>query len=244
MERKVVTLLAGEDPDQLHEALSQAGFRRSQDLAYRPACDGCSACKAVRIPARMFSPNRTQKRTLARNGDLTALEIGGQARPEHFHLFHRYLAERHADGGMADMDYSDYRAMVEDSPVKTHLVEFREADGRLAAVCLTDKMRDGLSLVYSFFDPDLYQRSLGQYMILWHVDRAIKRGLDYVYLGYWISESQKMAYKANFQPLEVLTSRGWRPFGETISPDGSPRHVQQDNLDSVFAIETNAAVQP
>jgi arginine-tRNA-protein transferase len=229
MERKVVTLLAGEDPDQLHEALSQAGFRRSQDLAYRPACDGCSACKAVRIPARAFRANRTQRRTIARNNDLTALEISAQARPEHFHLFHRYLAERHADGGMADMDYSDYRAMVEDSPVRTHIVEFRDADGGLAAVCLTDRMRDGLSLVYSFFDPDLHHRSLGQYMILWHIQRAGGRGLDYVYLGYWIADSQKMAYKASFRPLEILTSRGWTPFrdDEHTAEPASVTHTGQ-----------------
>ncbi len=211
-ERKVVTLLAGDDPDRLHQALSEAGFRRSQDLAYRPACEACDACVAVRIPAHRFRPNRSMRRVAARNREIKVRELGPTAQLEHFELFHRYLVSRHADGGMADMSFADYRAMVEDSPVRTTLVEFREPDGRLLAVCLTDRMRDGLSLVYSFFEPRAARRSPGIYIILWHVARAKEIGTEYVYLGYWIADSPKMSYKARFRPLEALTPSGWTPF--------------------------------
>lgn len=211
-ERKVVTLLAGDDPDQLHHALSEAGFRRSQDLAYRPACESCDACVAVRIPAGRFRPGRSLRRIMARNRLVEAREPGSGARLEHYELFRRYLLSRHANGGMADMTFSDYRSMVEDSPVRTILVEFREPDGRLLAVCLTDRMRDGLSLVYSFFEPRAARRSPGIYMILWHIERVLELGIDYVYLGYWIGGSPKMSYKARFRPLEALTSKGWTAF--------------------------------
>lgn len=211
-ERKVVTLLAGEDPDRLHHALSQAGFRRSQDLAYRPACDDCSACVPVRIPVGVFTPNRSLARVIARNRTIVGRKLLPVASVEHFRVFRRYLLSRHAGGGMADMDYGDYRAMVEDTPVETHLFEFRHPDSRLYGVCLTDRMADGISLVYSFFDPDFSATSPGSFMILWHVEEARRLGLDYVYLGYWIAESNKMAYKTRFQPLERLDAEGWRPM--------------------------------
>lgn len=212
LERKVVTLLAGEDPDRLHEALSQAGFRRSQDLAYRPACDECNACVAVRIPVAEFKPGRSLRRVMARNRGIVGREVPALASREHFSLFRRYLGSRHAGGGMADMDFSDYRAMVEDSPVETLLVEFRHVDGTLHAVCLTDRMRDGLSLVYSFFDPEREAASPGSFIILWHVERARQLDTGYVYLGYWIAESRKMAYKSRFRPLERLGNDGWEPL--------------------------------
>ncbi len=212
LERKVVTLLAGEDPDQLHDALSLAGFRRSQDLAYRPACDQCSACVPVRVPVARFTPGRSFRRVLARTADVVGREAPVQATREHFALFRRYLATRHSTGGMADMDFGDYRAMVEDSPVRTHLVEFRSGDGALFGVCLTDRMRDGLSLVYSFFEPTQSSRSPGSFIVLWHIARTRELGLDHVYLGYWIAESRKMAYKIRFQPLERLGPEGWEPL--------------------------------
>lgn len=211
LERKVVTLLAGEDPDQLHDALSLAGFRRSQDLAYRPACDQCSACVPVRVPVANFIPRHSFRRVLARNRDVEGREITIQATREHFALFRRYLATRHSSGGMADMDFGDYRAMIEDSPVRTNLVEFRRGTD-LFGVCLTDRMRDGLSLVYSFFEPEFSSRSPGSFIVLWHIERARALGLDHVYLGYWIAESRKMAYKIRFQPLERLGADGWEPF--------------------------------
>jgi arginyl-tRNA--protein-N-Asp/Glu arginylyltransferase len=209
MERKVVTLLSGEEPDQLHSVLSTAGFRRSQDLAYRPACDNCNACVPVRIPARRYRPNRTQRKTWNRNLDLTARIVPAVAVREHYILFRQYLSSRHADGGMADMRFGDYRAMIEDTPVDSFLVEFRDQSNELLAVCLTDRMGDGFSLVYSFFLPSEAARSLGVYVVQWHVEHALQERLTNVYLGYWIAESRKMAYKASFRPLEQLTTEGW-----------------------------------
>lgn len=217
LERKVVTLLAGDDPDRLHDALSQAGFRRSQDLAYRPACEGCSACIPVRIPVGEFAPGRSLRRVLGRNLDVTARMMPAIATREHFGLFRRYLLSRHSGGGMADMDYADYRAMVEETPVDTALTEFRREDGELYAVCLTDRMKDGFSLVYSFFDPAYDPLSPGTFIILWHALEAQERELGYVYLGYWIAQSRKMAYKARFRPLERLGPDGWRPFDPASS---------------------------
>ena len=210
LERKVVTLLSGDDPDRLHEALSHAGFRRSQDLAYRPACDGCNACVPVRISVTDFVPARSHRRIAKRNREITSLAGPPVAAREHFGLFRDYLASRHPGGGMADMGFADYRAMIEDTPLDTHLVDFRNAEGSLYGVCLTDRMTDGLSLVYSFFDPDESFRSPGIYIILWHVDRARFLGLKYIYLGYWIEQSRKMAYKSRFNSVEALTADGWR----------------------------------
>jgi len=209
LERKVVTLLAGEDPDRLHNTLSLAGFRRSQDLAYRPACDGCSACIPIRVRAGEFRPGKSFRRVLRTNADISGRILPSRATAEHYELFHRYLLSRHSDGGMVDMDFGDYRAMVEESPVRSNLAEFRKADGSLFAVCLIDVMEDGFSLVYSFFDPDDADRSPGSFLILWHILEAQRRGLAHVYLGYWIEESRKMAYKKRYSPAEILTRTGW-----------------------------------
>jgi arginyl-tRNA--protein-N-Asp/Glu arginylyltransferase len=216
LERKVVTLLAGDDPDGLHNALSQAGFRRSQDLAYRPACEQCNACVPVRVPVETFSRTDGQNRLWRRafgtgsTAGITTRRLPAYATREHFMVFRRYVTARHEGGGMADMEFADYRAMVEDSPVRTALTEFRFADGRLLGVCLTDAMQDGISLVYSFFDPDFDRLSPGSLIILWHIEQAREQGLPYVYLGYWIAESPKMAYKSRFRPLEALTPDGWQ----------------------------------
>lgn len=209
LERKVVTLLAGDDPDGLHDTLSQAGFRRSQDLAYRPACDDCSACIPVRIPVADFQPSRSLRRILSRHDDITVTETPPVATREHFLLFRRYLLNRHRGGGMAEMDFADYRAMIEDTPVDSHLLELRQANGALYGVCLCDRMRDGISLVYSFFNTDLEARSPGTFIVLSAIARARALGLSHVYLGYWIAESPKMAYKARFRPLERLGADGW-----------------------------------
>lgn len=228
MERKVVTLLSGDEPDQLHSVLSTAGFRRSQDLAYRPACDNCNACVPVRIPVGKYRPNRTQRRNWKRNDDLTARIVPAVAVREHYILFRQYLSSRHAEGGMADMRFGDYRAMIEDTPVDSFLVEFRDASGTLQAVCLTDRMSDGFSLVYSFFLPSASARSLGVYIVQWHVKHARQEGVGNVYLGYWIAESRKMAYKAAFRPLEQLTTEGWvemdaaRAVPEAFPSESSP----------------------
>ncbi len=222
LERKVVTLLAGEDPDGLHNALSQAGFRRSQDLAYRPACENCNACVPVRVPAAEFQPDPAQRRILRRNPGVLARRLPAYATREHYQVFRRYVTARHDGGGMADMEFADYRAMVEDSPVRSGLTEFRNADGRLFGVCLIDEMSDGISLVYSYFDPDFESRSPGSYIILWHIQNACELGMPYVYLGYWISESRKMAYKSRFRPLEALTQEGWRRLNREAEPVPQP----------------------
>lgn len=214
----MVTLLAGDDPDGLHNALSQAGFRRSQDLAYRPACENCNACVPVRVPAADFIPDPGHRKIWRRNQGVVTRRLPAYATREHYQVFRRYVTARHEGGGMADMEFSDYRAMVEDSPVRSGLTEFRCADGRLLGVCLIDEMNDGVSLVYSYFDPDFERRSPGSFIILWHIKNAADLGQPYVYLGYWIAESRKMAYKSRFQPLEALTSDGWR----RIDPAGNP----------------------
>ena len=209
LEKKVVTLLAGKDPDHLHNTLSLAGFRRSQDLAYRPACESCNACIPIRVAARRFELKKHWRRIWNKNEDLIATEIPSIATEEHYVLFSRYLKSRHDEGGMSDMDYNDYKAMVEDSPVNSRLTEFRNSKGLLVAVCLTDQMDDGMSLVYSFYEPDEAKRSLGSYLILWHIVRTKSEGQHYVYLGYWIEASPKMSYKSRFAPCEVLTKDGW-----------------------------------
>jgi arginine-tRNA-protein transferase len=208
----VVTELAGPDADLLYEALTEAGFRRSQSLVYKPACEDCNACVAVRVRADRFRPGRSLRRVRSRNGDLVASEAPPLATPEHYDLFRRYLEHRHGDGGMVQMDFADYRAMIEDTPVDTVIVEYRRPHGELLAVCLSDRLGDGYSLVYSFFEPDADGRSLGTYIILWHLDQARQDDLPYVYLGYWIPECAKMAYKNRFKPLEALFPEGWKPI--------------------------------
>ena len=212
LERKIVTELNGADADALHESLSRAGFRRSHSIAYTPACPGCNACIPVRIVVGRFSPNRTMRRIARVNDGLVARKVPARATAEQFRLFARYQESRHAGGDMALMGFYDYRSMVEDSPVETFLVEFRQPDGTLTSVCLADRIGDGLSAVYSFFEPDLAQRSLGTHVVLWLVDEARDLGLPYLYLGYWIAESRKMSYKAQFQPLEAFGPDGWRPL--------------------------------
>ena len=213
LERKIVTELTGPDAEILHEALSRAGFRRSHSIAYTPACPGCNACVPVRIVAESFAHNRRWVRRIRRgNADLIPTEITARASAEQYRLFSRYQDSRHSGGDMALMGFYDYRSMVEDSPIETFLVEFRDQNGQLRAVCLTDRMSDGLSAVYSFFEPEFADRSLGSYMILWLIERALSLGLPYVYLGYWIAESRKMAYKARFAPLEAFGPGGWRPL--------------------------------
>jgi arginyl-tRNA--protein-N-Asp/Glu arginylyltransferase len=212
-ERRLVTALEGPDPERLHDRLLRAGFRRSQGYAYRPACAGCQACVPVRIPVARFGFRRPWRRILRDNRDLTAAERSAVATQEQFALFRSYLEGRHAESGMADMTWAEFRAMINDSPIETRLVEWRRAaDRSLVAASLTDRCPSGLSGVYKFFDPGEARRSLGSLIILWHVQRALELGLPYVYLGYWIASSSKMDYKVRFQPLERLTPAGWQPM--------------------------------
>lgn len=213
-ERKVVTELAGVSAETLHDRLSRGGFRRSHNIAYAPVCPGCNACVPIRIRADAFTPDRTQKRIERRNADLLVQEMPPRATAEQYALFQAYQSARHGDGDMSTMSFYDYRAMVEDTPIETSLVEFRLPSGRLVGACLTDRLEDGLSAVYSFFETELGPRSLGTYAIIWLVRRAVALNLENVYLGYWVEESKKMAYKAKFQPSEVLRGGKWKPLGE------------------------------
>jgi arginyl-tRNA--protein-N-Asp/Glu arginylyltransferase len=210
-EQMVFTDLASaDDPVALHDQLSRAGFRRSQAIAYKPNCRGCGACVPVRVPVLGFRATRSQRRLARRNQGVEGRELPAAALSEHFQLFRRYIRSRHGDGGMAGMSFDDYRAMVQESPVSTRLIEFRDRAGALYGVCLTDALDDGLSLVYSFFEPERADDSPGSFIIMWHIEQALKRGLPFVYLGYWIDGSRKMAYKANFRPVEALGPEGWR----------------------------------
>lgn len=209
MERKVITELSGGNAPELFELLSHAGFRRSHSIAYRPACSGCQACVPVRIPVDEFAPNRTQRRIARRNAHLTARIRDNVPTQEQFDLFVRYLEARHADGEMVGMGPQDYSSMVADSPVDTRMIEWRRPDGRLAACCLTDWNKDGISAVYSFYETDHSELSLGVYVVLWLVEEARRRSLPFVYLGYWVENSRKMAYKSGFRPLEGYGPDGW-----------------------------------
>ena len=214
-ERKVFTKLSGPLSRQIHESLARVGFRRSQNIAYRPACDGCSACTSVRVQVDDFTLSRTFRRTMAANADLSVQAVDPLAMEEHYYLLKSYLGERHAGGGMASMGVLDFVSMVEDTTIDTQIVEYRlpperrGASGRLVACALTDVMSDGLSMVYSFFDPDLSDRSLGTFMVLDHIARARKAGLPFVYLGYLVEGCRKMAYKGRYGPLEGHGSEGW-----------------------------------
>ena len=212
IERKVVTDLSGPDASALYEKLSRAGFRRSHGLAYRPACPGCTACVPVRIPVAEAVASRSFARIERVNRDLAAADMPAHATIDQFRLFTRYQRSRHSGGEMSAMNYDDYRAMVEESPVESRIIEYRSPDGGLAAAMLADRLNDSLSAVYSFFDPAEDRRSLGIFMVLWLVRQAREEGLPYVYLGYWIADSRKMAYKARFRPLEALGANGWAPI--------------------------------
>jgi len=223
-ERKVFTHLIGEKAPQINDMLTHGGFRRSQNIAYRPACETCRACVSTRIIADEFEPSRNMRRTLKRNSDLVSKQVLPVPTSEQFSLFRSYLDARHWDGGMVDMTSLDYAMMVEDTHVNTMVIEYRrrgpdtyitgEGSGPLVAVALTDVLNNGLSMVYSFFDPVEVSRSLGSYLILGHVERARRMGLPYVYLGYWVKGSDKMDYKIRFRPQEHLTLSGWVRYEE------------------------------
>jgi arginine-tRNA-protein transferase len=218
-ERKVFTHLVGEKAADLNDLLTHGGFRRSQSIAYRPACETCRACVSVRVVVADFKPSRNMRRNRDANADM----IGDMKKPaptsEQYSVFRAYLDARHRDGGMADMTVLDYAMMIEDSHVDTRVIDYRKRGpdsgitgrgaGRLLAVALTDVLSDGLSMVYSFFDPDAADRSLGTFMILDHIARAKAMGLPYVYLGYWVPGSKKMDYKGRFLPQERLQPSGW-----------------------------------
>lgn len=227
-ERKVFTHLVGDKASEMNDLLTQGGFRRSQNIAYRPACETCRACVSVRILAQEFVASRNMKRVLHNNSDLVGAMHNAEPSTEQYSLFRSYLDARHRRGGMSDMTVLDYAMMVEDTHVDTKVIEYRrrgpdtfitgKGQGELIAVALTDKMADGLSMVYSYFNPDYEERSLGTFMILDHIARARAMGLPHVYLGYWVNGSRKMNYKMRFMPQEHLGPKGWERYtNEAVS---------------------------
>ena len=235
-ERKLFTALQGENAKRLNDALSKQGFRRSQNVLYRPSCAECTACLSARIRVADFAPNKSQRRTLKRNEGLRRDATSPWATEDQYGLFRRYLDSRHADGGMADMDIFEFAAMIEETPVKSRVIEYasRGDGGRgpraLTAVCLTDVLDDGLSMVYSFYDPALIAHSLGTYIILDHVEIARSMGLPYVYLGYWVPGSRKMGYKANFAALEIYKGGAWQDIGNPEDHSGETHPLSVDPI--------------
>ncbi|NGN44375.1 arginyltransferase [Mesorhizobium sp. CGMCC 1.15528] len=221
-ERKVFTHLVGDKAPEMNDLLTQGGFRRSQNIAYRPACETCRACVSVRILVNEFKPTKNMKRVTQHNSDLVGAMHDAEPSTEQYSLFRKYLDARHRKGGMSDMTVLDYAMMVEDTHVNTKIIEYRRrgpdsfitghGHGELIAVALSDQMADGLSMVYSYFDPEMDERSLGTFMILDHIARARAAGLPHVYLGYWVNGSRKMNYKVRFTPQEHLGSKGWERY--------------------------------
>jgi leucyl-tRNA---protein transferase len=219
LERKLFTHLTHDKPPALVDNLLKGGFRRSQNIAYMPYCEGCQACVSVRVLVNEFEPKRSLRRVLDLNCDVVARRIQATPTSEQYSLFRDYIDVRHADGGMADMTVLDYAMMVEDSIIDTFVTEYRlkpergakeDADKRpLLGVALCDRLSDGISMVYSFYEPEAARRGLGTYMILEHIAYARRLGIPYLYLGYWIQGSPKMSYKKRFQPQEHLTGNGW-----------------------------------
>jgi arginine-tRNA-protein transferase len=236
MERKLFTALQGEHAQRLNDTLSKQGFRRSQNVLYRPSCAECSACLSARIRVADFEPNRTQRRVLRKAAHLRRNATSPWATEDQFALFRRYLDARHADGGMADMDIFEFAAMIEETPIKSRVIEYSmaqtEAERRasLAAVCLTDVFDDGLSMVYSFYDPGLTDLSLGTYVILDHIAIAREAGLPYVYLGYWVPGSRKMGYKSSFSALEIYKGGRWQDLGD---PAGHGAELHPLSMDPI-----------
>lgn len=253
-ERKLFTSLQGEHAGRLNNTLSKQGFRRSQNVLYRPSCAECSACLSARIRVADFTASKSQRRAERRNSDLSRRSRSPWATEEQYQLFRAYLNDRHANGGMADMDVFEFSAMIEETPVKSRVVEYNappegphEAHGALTAVCLTDVLDDGLSMVYSFYAPERRATSLGTYIILDHIRIAAEAGLDYIYLGYWVPGSPKMDYKSRFSALEIYRGGEWRRFNaktdyhtdrHPLSTDPVAEQVAQINLPDMHPVKS------
>ena len=219
LERKLFTHLTREKPPALIDSLLKGGFRRSQNIAYMPYCEGCHACVSVRVVVNEFQTGRNLRRVKDKNRQNHSIRRAPEPTSEQFNLFRRYIDARHADGGMSDMTVLDYAMMVEDSVINTFVTEYREKpenplevhqdDWPLKGVALCDMLSDGISMVYSFYDPDVEALSVGTYMIIEHIEYARRLGLPFLYLGYWINGSRKMSYKMRFQPQEHLGPNGW-----------------------------------
>ena len=231
MERKLFTALQGENAEKLNNSLSTQGFRRSQNVLYRPSCAECSSCLSARIDVSRFRPSKSQRRTLNRNTGLSRRATSPWATEDQYDLFRRYLESRHADGGMADMDVFEFAAMIEETPIRSRVIEYVDVDtGDLTGVCLTDVLGDGVSMVYSFYTPDRPRDGLGNYIILDHIEIARSAGLPYVYLGYWVPGSQKMGYKAKFSGLEVFIGGEWQPVKDPENFEQAPHPLNNDPI--------------
>ncbi|MFZ4807833.1 MAG: arginyltransferase [Hyphomicrobiaceae bacterium] len=219
LERKLFTHLTPDKPAALVDSLLKGGFRRSQNIAYMPYCDGCQACVSVRVVAGEFKEGRSFRKIREKNSDIIARRLPPRPTSEQYGLFRDYIDSRHSDGGMADMTVLDFAMMIEDSIVDTFITEYRvrPAHARstrveswpLVGVALSDRLSDGISMVYSFYNVEMPERSLGTHMILDHIEHTRRLRLPHLYLGYWIRGSRKMAYKSRFQPQEALTPNGW-----------------------------------
>ena len=212
VERKLFTALYGSNSRRLNNSLSKQGFRRSQNVLYRPSCSNCNACMSARIPSKELNLSKSQKRILSKNEDIVRVINPPLATDPQYELFKNYINKRHANGGMSDMDAEDFASMIEETNVESKLIEYyAKKNGALELISfsLIDILDDGISMVYSVFDPDLKERSLGTYMILDHNKLATEMNLKFVYLGYWVEGSSKMDYKRRFRPLEVFTNDKW-----------------------------------
>lgn len=214
MERKIFAQLDPITGPYLNNYLTHSGFRRSQNVLYRPACENCQSCRSLRVDTARFKPTRSMKRIAARNKDVTSTVAPALATDEQFDLLSRYLNSRHHGGGMSEMDYTRYEMMVEECAAETEIIEYRDTDEKLIAAVLIDVLMDGYSMVYSYFDPDESDRSLGHYMILDHIVRCQAEEQPWLYLGYWVKESPKMDYKARYKPCQILGVYGWQEMGK------------------------------
>lgn len=223
------THLVGHGAPALNEVLTQGGFRRSQNIAYRPACENCQSCISIRVRVDDFKWTKSLKRVWKSGAGVTGTRLPPSPSSEQYDLFRDYLQARHEDGGMTEMSILDYAMMIEDTHVETMVIEYRRrgpdtfltgtGEGPLLGVALSDQLSDGLSMVYSFYDPYFNDTALGTYMILDHIDRARQMGLPYIYLGYWVEGSAKMAYKARFRPQEQLGPNGWEVVHAPSAPE-------------------------
>lgn len=234
LERKLFTSLQGDYAAKLNDTLSKQGFRRSQNVLYRPSCAECSACLSARIRVADFEQSKSQKKTVRRNSMLRREATSPWATEEQYALFRAYLDSRHAEGGMADMDIFEFAAMIEETPIRSRVIEYTQTsnsgDKSLAAVSLTDVLDDGLSMVYSFYAPSLAASSLGTYVILDHIEIARDAGLPYVYLGYWVPGSTKMSYKARFSALEIYYRGEWRDIGDPAQYSSNTHPLSTDPI--------------
>lgn len=199
----------------LYTNLSMLGFRRSGNHIYRPHCSHCNACIPARVPVAQFKPNRTQRRCLKKNQDLEVISRSAINDDESYQLYDRYIRARHADGDMYPPDRDQFESFLNDPWDCTDYYQFRK-DGILVGVAVVDRMLDGFSAIYTFYDPDEESRSLGRFAILWQIDQCLQLGLSYVYLGYWIRNCQKMSYKSDYQPLEALINNQWKLSTEDL----------------------------